>query len=306
LAGPVLIFFQGQQRLFAADVETGRLLWQRLAPGAALSISAGGFGSRCLASEKGVLVQTSSGRLWILDPYTGKLKVDEPTSRSPWPRCPLALDEDRVLLVPDGQNVMLLSLSTGRVLWKQASGQPSITTAAPQLLTNGQPVYQLIDGCRLARLNLSNGQLLDEKFIANEPLDAELSASDSQCFYFVTQKGLHAWSLTEGRLLWHRPLLHLSVPWRVVVSGNHLFVFPSQIPYTLRLEFFLTPQPMSFPVELQWDSWPLVICDRRTGEIVQEMRFPGTGSYARVQFSNQTLIVALDGNIQVFQPQGVR
>jgi outer membrane protein assembly factor BamB/tetratricopeptide (TPR) repeat protein len=306
IVGSVLIFLQGQRRLLALDVETGRLLWQRLAPGAALPTSDGTFESRLLANERGVLVQTSNGRLWILNLHTGQLQFDGVTSRSPWPRSPFPVDEERVLLVPDDQNMMLLSMPTGKVLWKKTAGQPSITLAAPQFLAEGQIFYQLTDGCRLARLNLSNGQILDEKFIANDPIDAELSALDSARFYFVAQDRLRAWSLTDGRPLWDRPLPCLSVPWRVVASGKYLFLFPSQSPWTLRFGFFLTPQPVSFPVEMQWDSWPLIICDKRTGEIVQEMRFPGTGFQARVHFSNQTLIAALDGKIQAFQPQGVR
>jgi outer membrane protein assembly factor BamB len=306
IIGPVLIFLQGQRRLFAVDVQTGRLLWQRLAPGASLAMSTGGFESRFLANKKGVLVQTSNGRLWILDLHTGQLKFDVPTSRSPWPRTPFAVDEERVLLVPDDQNMMLLSFSTGKVLWKRTAGQPSITMAAPQFLADGQTLYQFIDGCRWARLNLSNGQILDEKFISNGPIDAELSVLDSECFYFVAQNELHAWSQTDGRPLWNRPLPRLSVPWRVTASGKYLFLFPAQSPSTLRFGFFLTPQPMSFPVEMQWDSWPLMICDKRTGEIVQEMRFLGTSSQARVHFSNQALFVALDEKILAFQPQGVR
>jgi outer membrane protein assembly factor BamB len=306
IVGSVLILFQGQRRLLAVDLETGRLLWQRLAPGASLPMSAGRFLPQFLASKKGVLVQTSNGRLWILELQTGRLIIEGPTSRSPWPRIPFQVDDERVVLVPDSQNAMLLSLSTGKVLWKKTCSQPGITMAAPQLLGHCQELYQLVDGCRWARLDLAIGQVLGEEFIANEPIDASRSALDSQCFYFAALNGLHAWSLTDGRLLWNRPLPLLSVPWQVVASGKYLFLFPSQPPYTLRFGFFLTPQPMSFPVEMQWNPWSLIICDKRTGEMVQEMKFPATSSNARVQFSNQTLIVALDGKIVAFQPQGVR
>jgi len=308
LVGSVLMFFQGQQYLFGADIETGRVLWQRQASGASLGLPppAGRFCSRFYAGDKGIVVQTSGGRLWILDPQTGKLGFDRPTCLNPWPRSPYEIDTEQVVVFPDSQNVMLLCLPTRKVIWKKTANQPSVTAEAPQLLALDRTVFQLVDGWQLARLDLSTGDKIWEKAVPKGPINADLSALDSECLYHVNQGVIHAWSLSSHRSLWKQQLPRLSVPWRVAVSGRYLFLFPSQPPFTMRWGLFLNPQPMSFPFEMQWDDMPLLVCDKQTGKIVQEMRFRGTNPHAGVHLSNRALVLALEEKILAFQPTSVR
>jgi outer membrane protein assembly factor BamB len=306
LAGSALIFLHGDSRLFAVDVETGRVLWQRAAPGAGLQPSppGGRFFPAFLASEPGVVVQTSAGRFWILDPGSGKLLAEAPTLRTPWARPPFLVDQERVALIPNSHQVVLVGLPSGKVVWETSPSQPSLTAQAPQLIGNGRSLFQLTDGCRWARLDLVNGQTLGEKLLATEPLNTDFSALDSDNFYFVSRNVLHAHSLTDARLLWKQPLPPLSVPWRVGSSGEYLFVYPAQPPFTLRLGFFLCPQPLSLPVEIQWRELPILVCDKRTGKVAQEMRFPGANPQTRVHLSNQALIIALEGRLLAFRPLG--
>lgn len=308
LVGTVLIFFQRHRHLFGMDVQTGRVMWQRQAPGASLQLPPpdGRFRPNFYAGEKGVLVQTSGGRLWIVDPVTGKSTYEGSTSRSPWPRPPVSVEKDRVALIQDVQHVFLLNLPAGKVLWKKTLGQPSITAQAPQLLWNGQSLFQLSDGWSLVQLDLVNGASIVEKAISTEPINAELAALDSDGLYYVNRGVLQARTLTAARLLWEQPLPRSAVPWRVVVSGKYLFLMPSQPPCTLRWGFFLNPQPMSFPVEMQWDDVLLLICDKMTGKIVQKLNFHDTNEHAKVQLSNRVLVVAREGEILAYQPTGVR
>jgi outer membrane protein assembly factor BamB len=308
LVGSVLIFFQGQRHLFGVDVQTGRVIWQHQAPSASLRLPppAGKFFPCFYAGEKGILVQTSGGRFWIIDPYTGKLTGEGPTSSSPWPRSPIPLGCDRVAIVADSQSVMLLSLPGGSVIWKKTLGQPSMTAQAPQLVWNGQSLCQLVDGWRLARLDLINGKEGFEKAISTEPINADLGTWDADCLYYVSRGILHARSLTSARLIWERPLPRLSVPWRVVDLDKHLLLMPSQPPFTLRWGFFLNPRPMSFPVEIQWDDVTLLLCDKETGKVAQQWAIHGTQSPIRVQISNHALVVTVGGRLLVCQPSSVR
>jgi outer membrane protein assembly factor BamB len=308
LVGSVLIFLQGHRHLFGVDVQTGRVLWQRQAPNASLRLPspAGRFFPNFYAGENGILVQTSGGRLWIINPFTGELTFEGPTSRTPWPRPPVPIDKNSVAIIPDLQHVMLLSLPTAKILWRKKVGQPSISAESPQLLWNGKALFQLLDGWQLARLDFANGDSIFEKALCNEPIKADRAALDSDSLYFVNRGVLQARSLPDGRLLWEQRLRRLAVPWRVVGSPNYLFLFPSQPPFTLRFGFFLNPQPMSFPLEMQWDDMPLVICDKRTGKIVQQMNFHGTNSHAGFHFSKPALMVVLGEKILAFQPAGVR
>ncbi|HEV2950291.1 MAG TPA: PQQ-binding-like beta-propeller repeat protein, partial [Gemmataceae bacterium] len=308
LVGSVLIFFQGQRHLFGVDAQTGRVIWQHQAPGASLRLRppAGRFFPSFYAGEKGILVQTSGSRFWIIDPYTGKLTGDGPTGASPWPRSPIPLGGDRVAIVADSQSVMLLGSPGGNVVWKKTLGQPSMTAEAPQLVWNGQSLYQIIDGWRLARLDLTNGKEVFEKAISTERINGDLGAWDTDYFYYVSRGVLQARSLTSARLTWERPLPRLSVPWRVVDLDKHLLLMPSQPPFTVRWGFFLNPQPMSFLVEMQWDDVTLLLCDKETGKITQQWAIRGTQSPIRVQVSNHVLVVTLGGRLLVCQPNGVR
>jgi len=308
LVGSVLIFFQGQRHLFGVDVQSGRVIWEHQAPGASLRLppAAGRFFPWFHAGEKGILVQISGGRFWIIDPYTGKLTVEGPTSSSPWPRSPIPLGCDRVAIVADSQSVMLLSLPGGSVLWKKTLGQPSMTAQAPQLVWNGQSLCQIIDGWRLARLDLTRGNDVFEKAVSTEPIDLHLCTWDLDYLYYVSRGVLQARSLASARRIWERPLPYLSVPWRVVDLDKHLLLMPSQPPFTLRWGFFLNPQPMSFPVEIQWDDVTLLLCHKETGKVAQQWAIHGTQSPIRVQISNHALVVTVGGRLLVCQPNGVR
>jgi outer membrane protein assembly factor BamB len=308
LVGSILIFFQGQQFLFGLNVETGQVLWERQAPGASLGLPlpATRFNPHFYAGEKGVIVQTSGGEIWILDPQTGNLIFEGPYSRMPWPRPPFAVDRERVLIFPDDQSLILMSVPTGRVLWKKMASQPSITARAPQVLVNDRSVFQLVDGWQLAQLSLDSGEKVWEKAIPNGPIEADLSAMDSDCFYFVSQGKIHAWSLSSHQPLWKNELPKLTVPWRLSITGPYLLLFPSQPPFTLRWQFSFSPLPMSFPFEMQWDDLPLVIIDKETGKIVQSSNFRGANAQSGVHFFKDTLVVALEDKIFTFRPSGIR
>src|SRR5262249_53479786 len=122
----------------------------------------------------------------------------------------------------------------------------------------------------------------------------------------VSRGVLQARSLTSTQRIWERPLPRLHVPWRVVDLDKHLLLTPSQPPYTLRWSFFLTPRPMSFPVEMQWDDVTLLVCDKQSGRVAQQWAIHGTGTPVSVQVSNHALVVTAGDKLLVCQPSSVR
>jgi outer membrane protein assembly factor BamB len=308
LIGSLLMFFQGRHHFFGVDIQTGQVIWQHQAPGAWLGLPApsGRFGPFFAASEKGAIVQACGGRFWIIDPQTGNLIHEGQSGSSAWPRAPLPMDKDRAAIILDSRHIILLNLPSGEILWKKTLRQPSITGQAPQLVWNDQSLYQIIDGWRLARLDLTNGSEIFEKAISTEPINSDLCTWDSDYLYCVSRSVLQARSLTTGQQKWERPLPRLSVPWRVVDLDKHLLLVPSQPPYTLRWSFFLTPQSMSFPVEMQWDDVTLLVCDKQSGKLAQSWAIHGTQSPTGVHVSNHALVVTVGEKLLVCQPSGVR
>jgi outer membrane protein assembly factor BamB/tetratricopeptide (TPR) repeat protein len=308
LIGSHLIFFQGRHHVFGVDIQTGRVIWQHQAPGAWLGLPppSGRFGPFFAAGEKGIIIQASAGRLWIIDPQTGKPIFEGQSGSSAWPRPPLQVDKDRAAIILDSQHVILLNLPSGEILWKKTLPQPSMTALAPQLVWNGQSLCQIIDGWRFALMDLANGNDVFEKGISTEPINSDLCAWDSDYLYYVSRGVLQARSLTSAERIWERPLPRLSVPWRAVDLDKHLLLIPSQPPYTLRWSFFLTPQPMSFPVEMQWDDVILLVCDKQSGKVAQQWAIHGTQSPVSVQISNQALMVTVGEKLLVCQPSSVR
>jgi outer membrane protein assembly factor BamB len=308
LIGSRLIFFQGRHHVFGVDIQTGRVIWQHEAPGAWLGLPQPScrFGPFLAAGEKGVITQASGGRLWIIDPQTGKLFFDGHSGSSAWPRPPLQVDIDRAAIILDSQHIILLNVPSGEILWKKTLPQPSMTALAPQLVRNGQSLYQIIDGWRLARLDLTNGNDIFEKAISSEPIDSDLCTWDSDYFYYVSRGILQARSLSSAQRIWEIPLPRLPVPWRVVDLDKHLLLMPSQPPFTLRWSFFLTPQPMSFPVEMQWGDVTLLACDKQSGRVAQQWAIHGSQTPISVQVLNHALVVTVGEKLLVCQPSGVR
>jgi hypothetical protein len=85
-----------------------------------------------------------------------------------------------------------------------------------------------------------------------------------------------------------------------VAAGDYLLVFPSQAPHQLRWGIFLGSQPMSFPMEVRWDKFPVLICDKKEGKVVQRMVFPGEGSQAAVHCIGKGLAIVVGEKIHAY------
>src|SRR5262249_37037862 len=96
LAGPQLIFLEDDRRLIALDCTTGECLWTRWAPAAGLGLPApsGRFNSHVAVGSQRLLVQTGSGRRWLLDTATGLPVQDWEGCQRLWPQPPPALVHD--------------------------------------------------------------------------------------------------------------------------------------------------------------------------------------------------------------------
>jgi outer membrane protein assembly factor BamB len=255
-----LFFLQGERRLFALDADNGRILWQRWAPAAPVRppYPAGRFHPYYHAGEERLVMQTSGGKRLILDSETGRLLHEAETSRDPWPQPPQPLDGQRVGLVTDSRQVVLLDLASGKEIWtRRLDRGPSLTGEAPQLAGDRQTLLLLVPrnlGSELQRLDPLTGTPRWETLISKEAVDLATADFDDMAVYFASHHYLHARSLADGKFLWRAPLMGPPGHWRTVRARTAV---------------------LAYPLESQADgTFPVVVCDPKAGELVQRLNFP--------------------------------
>jgi outer membrane protein assembly factor BamB len=302
LSGGLLFFLQGNRRLLAIDVDSGRVLWTRSAPSALIRPAppSGEFVRHFYADSNYVVIQTSGGRGLILESSTGREILPIQSDGELWQQPPLMVGERQLCLVAGSRRIASVDLSTGRELWKIQTPLPGTTALPPQLLANDKTLLNLVDGWQLARLEPLSGEVLWECPAGTEPLLAEHLALDSERLYYVSRNILYTRTLSDGRALWSLELPKQSVSWKIVVVGDYLLVFPSQAPYQLRWGIFLGSNPMSFPLEIRWNSFPVLVCDKKSAKVIHRLDLSGRGPQLAVHCFAKGLAVVQREKIVVY------
>jgi outer membrane protein assembly factor BamB len=308
LGGDRVFCLQGGRRLFALDGETGRVVWQRWAPGALCQLPAP-RGRFAPAYHVGAdrLVIAAAGHVWALDPAGGRLLHDTRTPAEPWRRAPVALAEQTVGVVPDADHVALLRADTGKVVWRYTL--PGTTTRSgepPLLVGQGEVLLVVVPaniGYWLQRLDRRTGRPLWDRpqLLGLEHLDAGAWASDAEAVYHAGAGTLAARSLADGRLLWERGVAK-ETDWRVVRAGGSLLAWPTRTG-GLGLQF------RWLGAAVQWRGGPLppasvpVLClDPKTGRLLQRLNFEA--AQPRVQVRVGAARAALWPEVEAALPAG--
>jgi outer membrane protein assembly factor BamB len=276
-----LFFLQGQRRLFTLNAETGAVLWDRWALDGQLNLPfpRGCFSSCYHASAETVLIQMP-GRRWLLDVATGRPIHEASDSRDLWQRPPLELDAHTLCLTPDSQHITLIDAQTGKRLWThRLAGVTTRSGETPSLLGRGNVllcVQPANIGYFLQRLDCTNGRAvwLRPRLLASKTLDQGAWTFDSDAVYSIEDRWLTARSLSDGEILWRRPLP--AGCWQAQRVGDYLAVSPQAFGIDMRLRF------RSMLGTVQWDLGPLLApeavfplsCyDPKTGQLVQRLHF---------------------------------
>jgi outer membrane protein assembly factor BamB/tetratricopeptide (TPR) repeat protein len=297
-----LFFLQGEYRLYACDLDSGHLLWKERSPGSqAWPWSPGGrFLPRYHAGEKCVVIQTTEGKLWVLDSSTGRKVHEVETGRDRhgkhWPGALHALDERRVCLATDLTQIVLLDLATGKEVWAHTTRSPS--ACEPQLFGDRTNLFLLLDGYELVRLDPSSGKALWNRAVGSEPIAAETVAFDEAAVYLVSRNVLSAYSLATGQPLWSLRLTGPTGRWQTVATQDHVLAFPAQAQverwrwYWVPLERHLFYLPAEV---VAWHDFPVVFCDRKDGRLVQRLNFTPRGADMAVQVGRRGVVVSGEG-----------
>jgi outer membrane protein assembly factor BamB len=234
-AGGRLFCLQGECRLLALDIQSGRVLWQSWSPAARLGADVPGvrFSPHYLATEDRVLIQ-SAGRCRLLDARTGAVVRDLPTELILWAQPPLPLGENRVGVVNARQQVAALDLSSGKVTWSHALSAWSTLSGEPALLVGGSDgLFVAVPrnyGYALQRLDPQTGRALweDEAQLGPDRVDYGCFALDRNGVYYSSRNVVTALSLDDGRTLWEQALPGPAGSWRLRRMGAALLAWPAE------------------------------------------------------------------------------
>lgn len=324
IAAGRLYFLQGERRLYCVDVETGKVLWHHWAPGAAVRpLEPGGkFNPLYHAGKDRLLLQTSLGRIWLLDSATGRKVADIDSKHGVWLQPPLPLDEQRVVIAPGRRHLTMLDFISGKVLWTyEVDRKFTLSGEAPQVLGSGEHLVCCMPrnyGYELERLDVRTGaRLWPQPVLLRERPNLRCAALDESSVYITAGGVLQAVALANGLRLWQQPLTGGAGNWRALLTKNYLLAHPAEAETSVNAAFlarrylpldgaalFPTVAPWSVArivPECMWafsrsqapSKLPLVLLDPKTGKVLHRLNFDGRGPAAGVALFDKQAIVTI-------------
>jgi outer membrane protein assembly factor BamB len=290
LAGGRIFFLKNGRSLLAMSAQSGRLLWQRRAPGAAFigKYPRGYFSPAFYAGEAAVVCK-GSGKWLILDAETGHLKHQFSADLGPGEPTPLG--NGLLALTGDRDRVVAIQEKSGKVQWEhRLSGKTTQTGARPLVLAAGnhalliQPAnigYQLssLDG-RTGKEKWRRSRLLEALQGTPDLTNPTYWTVDDASVFHLSKNGICARSLEDGAIRWERERVSTKVkgvqaPFCLSRVDNSLLAWPQRTP---GLRFQLCWLPGS--VEWLWGpskdlvEIPVDFRDPETGKVSQRLQFP--------------------------------
>ena len=221
-AGGRLVIQLGDRSLLVLDGSSGEVLWQRLAPLAAV------FRPASFVDQRHVVVQSSDGRRRVYDAADGRVLHEGPAPTAAWPSPPTRLGGQRLLVVEDGR-LVALDRSDWEPVWAWDLPRPvSLTGQPPRVrLLGGQVLVGVPrnDCYEIERLEISTGRPVGDAIaVGREPVDLNAVAFDGERLTVAADGELKAIDCHSGRLLSRRKL-EPAERWRVESAGDGLLLW---------------------------------------------------------------------------------
>jgi outer membrane protein assembly factor BamB len=282
LAGGSFFCLQGECRLLAIDISSGRILWQNWCPAARLGTDIPGcrFSSHYVATGERVLLQFA-GRCRVLDSCTGAVRYEVPTETILWSEPPVLLGAGRAGVITGRRLVAGLDLSSGKPAWSHTLPRPDSLTGEPPMLVGGADALFVViprnDGYWLRRLEPSTGRALwgEEVALGPDRFDSDCIAVDGGRVYYVSRNVVTALAPDDGRPLWEEALPGPAGAWRLRRVGAVLLAWPAQAPRSkfhsrwlaASLELGVTRPPEDRPGR----GIPVLLLDPQDGQARQRL-----------------------------------
>ncbi len=252
-----LFFRERNRRLVALDGETGFELWTRRAAASFLRWpDVPGRITSTFEAEEDIVLLPDRGE--ILDARSGSVLQ------------PLPRQQER--------SITLIDPATGVQRWsRELTSASTLGGQPPQRIALGPDSILLIvprnHGTTIERID--GGRWLWSTLLRSSPPSHAAISRDSGALYLAHEGELTAYSLTEGRRLWTRSLNGPPGHWRTARAGDWLLAWP------IERQRLAVPVPMTWgrlECLLTWnaeESVPVLLCDARTGQLVQRLNLPG-------------------------------
>jgi len=324
LAGERLYCIANEYLLLCVDLGSGKVLWQQVAPGAAVRpLEPGGkFNPLYHVGKDRLLIQTSLGKIWLLDSATGRQVAEIGGNHGVWQQPPCPLDEQRIVIVPGSRKLTMLDFISGKALWTHEPDRKfSLNGEAPQVLGSGENLVCCTArnyGYELDRLDVRTGaRLWPQAVLLRERPDLRCAALDESSVYVTVGGVLQAVALANGLRLWQQPLTGGTGNWRALLTKNFLLAHPAEAETGVNAGFlarrylpldgttlFPTVAPWSVARIIPESMWafgrsqapsklPVVLIDPKSGKELHRLSFAGRGPAAGVALFDQQAIVMI-------------
>jgi len=330
LAGTRLIARYGEDRLVAIDLESGWIDWWLSATNA----GQGGFRPHLQATADAVLVQKYDGRVWIVNMADGALRQERHSlgndargarsARVPWAEPAIVLDEFRVILAHDAEQILLLDLRDGKAVWTHTiPGESSLTGACPRIRRFGNHLLMAVErnhGIELDCLNIETGKRTWPRplgFVGQAvQLDAAVMWEENVVLPIGSQ--ITALRFDGGRQVWAtvppgyapgRKFRLASTRSGILVFSDrehsHGFIFehqiinrlPSSLGWGKQLAFRLLHDVTAGYHKWTEHEFAVVVLHPRDGQPMQRLRFAGGGGTATCRVGTAHAVVAFGGQL---------
>jgi len=281
VVGSRLFCLRGGREILALDGDSGLVDWS-------YATAAGPINPHILVGPERVVAQTQRPdagpaskpeTLLVLDTATGHRRGEFPqTEGEAWPRPPLPLDDDRVVVVPDRRSVALLDLTRGVNSWVFRESKEMPKNGPPRVFGDAERLLLVQDGDELIRLDAATGVKRWSRPLGSEDLGErpEALAMDGRRVYWVSGQALSAANLGDGALAWSKHLAGPESGWAVDLTSRCVLAYPG----------------LPRRAEGESEGLPLVFCRRDDGGLVQRLLFPVPASEAVVRLAPGGAVVA--------------
>jgi outer membrane protein assembly factor BamB/tetratricopeptide (TPR) repeat protein len=303
LAGTRLFMLHGGQKLLGLDVEAGRFLWQRWAPGAPICDpdEGAGFTENYIATDDVILLQTTAGRYIGVDAVNGKVLYQQKQNSALWTSPPVLLDSQRAVFPLDAEHIACIELANGKILWQQPiAGWSSLAGPAPQLRRDGSHLVLIVErnfGYEIERWELETGKRdLPPVFLGRERVALASIGITSEGYVIPASKSARCFSRDDGKRLWEMPLPNSSGrAWHVQAIRGAVLVYPEEaLPEPAGR--FPYPWPGTYHVFMR-RQFPLFVVDSKSGKVLQEFKTPVQGPRATLLLGKTQAAIAVEGSI---------
>ncbi len=276
MAGNMILCLRGDRVLMAIDAESGQVAWS-------YTTKAEKFNELYWVGTRSVVIQAiKSNALLVIDLEKGirRHEVAMPDGE-PWLREPVALDEDRIALVPEIRTIALFEIARGKMAWTFQLSDQLPTSSAPRLLAEADHLLVLQNGNELSRVDVNTGRpiwthLLGLESVCDRPNAFAMAADRVFC---ANGSELISLKLSDGKPAWRRPLVGPSSGWAVRLTERSVLAFPDP----------------SFAQTETMPTLPVVVSRREDGRLLQRLAFSWMAEAREPKAGEMPLAVQLGG-----------